>query len=112
MLRAAQACAARSYKSSQENLTAEGGIPSPQEDVRKLERALEEATGDIDILLTCEWPADVTAATPPGSAPAEASMPGQPPHLTLSAQLLMAPGSRSHLVQETLCPLLILGMWH
>ena len=49
-----------------------------QEDVRKLERALEEATGDIDILLTCEWPADVTAATPPGSAPAEAGMPGQP----------------------------------
>ena len=49
-----------------------------QEDVKKLERALEQATGDIDILLTCEWPADVTAATPPGSAPAEVSMPGQP----------------------------------
>ena len=50
-----------------------------QEDTRKLERALEEATGDVDILLTCEWPADVTAATPPGSAPAEACVPGKSP---------------------------------
>jgi hypothetical protein len=54
-------------------------IPHTQEDVRKLERALEEASGDVDILLTCEWPADVSAATPPGSAPAEASQPGAPP---------------------------------
>ena len=50
-----------------------------QEDTRKLERALEEATGDVDILLTCEWPADVTAATPPGSAPVEACVPGKSP---------------------------------
>lgn len=50
-----------------------------QEDVRKLDRALEEASGDVDVLLTCEWPADVSAATPPGSAPAEASQPGAPP---------------------------------
>lgn len=51
-----------------------------QEDVKKLERALEQATGDVDILLTCEWPADVTAATLPGSAPAEASSAGDPAH--------------------------------
>lgn len=50
-----------------------------QEDVKKLERALEEASGDVDVLLTCEWPFDVSAATPPGSAPAEASQPGAPP---------------------------------
>ena len=31
----------------------------------------------MDILLTCEWPADVTAATPPGSAPADASTAGE-----------------------------------
>ena len=50
-----------------------------QEDVKKLERALEEASGDVDVLLTCEWPVDVSAATPPGSAPVEASQPGAPP---------------------------------
>lgn len=48
-----------------------------QEDVQALELAAEEAIGDVDILLTCEWPADVTAATPPGSAPAEASTAGE-----------------------------------
>ncbi|CAK0784495.1 hypothetical protein CVIRNUC_007699 [Coccomyxa viridis] len=47
-----------------------------KEDVQALELAAEEAVGDVDILLTCEWPADVTAATPPGSAPAEASTAG------------------------------------
>ena len=45
--------------------------------MQALELAAEEAIGDVDILLTCEWPADVTAATPPGSAPAEASTAGQ-----------------------------------
>ena len=48
-----------------------------QEDVQALELAAEEAIGDVDILLTCEWPADVTAATPPGSAPSEASTAGK-----------------------------------
>ena len=45
--------------------------------MQALELAAEEATGDVDILLTCAWPADVTAATPPGSAPAEASTAGK-----------------------------------
>ncbi len=47
-----------------------------QEDVRALERAVDRAEGDVDILLTCEWPADVTAAVPPGSAPADVGSKG------------------------------------
>lgn len=47
-----------------------------QEDVRALERAVDRAEGDVDILLTCEWPADVTAAVPPGSAPADVGSTG------------------------------------
>ncbi len=78
-------------------LAAENCCPL-QEDVRKLERALEQATGDIDILLTCEWPADVTAATPPGSAPAEVSTPGQP-SLTLPHQ------PPSHCPQQQFSPM-------
>ncbi|CAL8469438.1 g8979 [Coccomyxa elongata] len=47
-----------------------------KEDVRALERAVDRAEGDVDILLTCEWPADVTAAVPPGSAPADVGSTG------------------------------------
>ncbi len=48
-----------------------------QEDVRALERAVDTAEGDVDILLTCEWPVDVTAAVPPGSAPADLGSTGK-----------------------------------
>jgi hypothetical protein len=41
-----------------------------QTDVQSLEAALERAQGDVDILLTCQWPAHVTAAAPPDTAPA------------------------------------------
>ena len=40
-----------------------------QADIKQLKLQLEAASGDIDILLTCEWPASVTLATPPGSLP-------------------------------------------
>ena len=53
--------------------------------MQALELAAEEAIGDVDILLTCEWPADVTAATPPGSAPAEASTAGKSLHAGFTA---------------------------
>ena len=56
-----------------------------QEDVQALELAAEEAIGDVDILLTCEWPTDVTAAVPPGSAPAEASTAGRSLHTGFTA---------------------------
>lgn len=36
-----------------------------QADVTKLKAAAERADGDIDILLTCEWPHGVTAGAAP-----------------------------------------------
>ena len=41
-----------------------------QADVQALQQAVAQASGDVDILLTCEWPLHVTAALPPTSAPA------------------------------------------
>ena len=64
-----------------------------QEDVQALEFAAEEGIGDVDILLTCEWPADVTAATPPGSAPADASTAGES---CVQASLLIAMPNLTH----------------
>lgn len=46
--------------------------------MRLLELGLETSDGDVDVFLTCEWPALVTAATPPGSIPEGAS--GVPDH--------------------------------
>ena len=37
----------------------------PQADVVRLKQAVERADGDIDLLLTCEWPAGVTAGAAP-----------------------------------------------
>lgn len=36
-----------------------------QADVKRLKDAAERADGDIDILLTCEWPEGVTAGAAP-----------------------------------------------
>lgn len=36
-----------------------------QADVKRLESAVDSATGDVDVFLTCEWPSGVTAAVPP-----------------------------------------------
>ena len=44
--------------------------------MRALEQAVDLAEGDVDIFITCEWPADVTAAVPPQSAPADAGSKG------------------------------------
>ena len=38
---------------------------SRQADVKRLKDAAEGADGDIDILLTCEWPEGVTAGAAP-----------------------------------------------
>jgi hypothetical protein len=37
----------------------------PQADVVRLKQAVERADGDVDLLLTCEWPAGVTAGAAP-----------------------------------------------
>jgi len=36
-----------------------------QADVVRLKRAVEAADGDVDLLLTCEWPAGMTAGAAP-----------------------------------------------
>ncbi len=41
-----------------------------QADVDRLTKAVETTEGDIDLLLTCEWPAGVTDGLPAGSLPA------------------------------------------
>lgn len=42
----------------------------PQADVKKLKSAIERS-GDIDFLLTCEWPMDVAQTSPlPAGVPA------------------------------------------
>ena len=46
-----------------------------QEEVQRLQSALQRSAGDVDILLTCQWPAQITEclpaaapAAPPGAA--------------------------------------------
>lgn len=34
-----------------------------QADVDRLTREVEQTEGDVDLLLTCEWPADVAGGT-------------------------------------------------
>jgi hypothetical protein len=41
-----------------------------QADVTRLQTEVEQSEGDIDLLLTCEWPADVTGSLPAASVPA------------------------------------------
>ena len=40
-----------------------------QADVKRLESAVDFASGDVDVFLTCEWPSGVTAAVPPALLP-------------------------------------------
>ena len=40
-----------------------------QADVKRLESAVDSASGDVDVFLTCEWPSGVTAAVPPALLP-------------------------------------------
>ena len=40
-----------------------------QADVDQVKKELEKASGDVDLLLTCEWPDGILLATPPGSTP-------------------------------------------
>jgi hypothetical protein len=37
--------------------------------VKRLEAAVDAASGDMDVFLTCEWPAGVCAAVPPALLP-------------------------------------------
>lgn len=57
-----------------------------QADVNKLKLQLEGAAGDVDLLLTCEWPEGVLFATPPGSTPEGLNTSG-PDRLTLHLSL-------------------------
>ena len=43
--------------------------PCHQADVKRLEAAVDSASRDVDIFLTCEWPAGVTAAVPAALQP-------------------------------------------
>ena len=40
-----------------------------QADINRLKDQIQGASGDIDLLLTCEWPENLLLALPPGSAP-------------------------------------------
>lgn len=40
-----------------------------QADVNRLKDELQGAWGDVDLLLTCEWPENLSLSLPPGSAP-------------------------------------------
>ena len=40
-----------------------------QADVNRLKDQLQGASGDVDLLLTCEWPENLLLSLPPGSAP-------------------------------------------
>ena len=44
--------------------------------MNRLKLQLEGAAGDIDLLLTCEWPEGILLATPPGSTPEGLNSPG------------------------------------
>lgn len=45
-----------------------------QADVKRLEAAVDSASGDVDIFLTCEWPAGITAAAPAALQPQSVAM--------------------------------------
>ncbi len=56
------------------NLTSSYHVPRPsgrraQADVKRLEADVDAASGDVDIFLTCEWPAGVGAAVPAALLP-------------------------------------------
>lgn len=46
------------------------------EEIKSLEEEVSKAEGDIDFLLTVDWPAGVEALCPPGSVPENISKPG------------------------------------
>ncbi len=57
-----------------------------QADVNRLKVTLESASGDVDLLLTCEWPEDILLATPAGSLPEGINKTGDtPPNLNILA---------------------------
>ena len=49
-----------------------------QADVKRLKMQLEDTAGDVDLLLTCEWPEGILLAMPPGSAPEGVNPSGTP----------------------------------
>lgn len=40
-----------------------------QADINRLKDQIQGASGDIDLLLTCEWPENLLLSLPPDSAP-------------------------------------------
>ena len=48
-----------------------------QADVQRLKAEVEASSGDIDIFLTCEWPAGITSTLTPSSLPKGLSTTGQ-----------------------------------
>jgi hypothetical protein len=47
-----------------------------QADVARVTTEVEQSEGDVDLLLTCEWPADVAGGLPAASLPAGVDAPG------------------------------------
>ncbi|KAL0037433.1 hypothetical protein WJX79_008053 [Trebouxia sp. C0005] len=61
---------AAAYKQDPQDVgSATGCRHYTQADVNRLKVQLESASGDVDLLLTCEWPQDILLATPAGSLP-------------------------------------------
>lgn len=55
---------------------AQAQLAASQADVARVTTEVEQSEGDVDLLLTCEWPADVASGLPAASLPAGADAPG------------------------------------
>ncbi|KAL0053002.1 hypothetical protein WJX82_011315 [Trebouxia sp. C0006] len=61
---------AAAYKQDAQDVGSAAGCRHyTQADVNRLKVQLKSASGDVDLLLTCEWPEDILLATPAGSLP-------------------------------------------
>lgn len=87
-----------------------------QADVKRLESAVDSASGDVDVFLTCEWPSGVTAAVPPALLPpdlplsAGATGTGHLRALHLGPKVLGRTGARPFLWQQKVLSMAPCGM--
>jgi hypothetical protein len=54
---------------------AQAQLAASQADVARVTTEVEQSEGDVDLLLTCEWPADVAGGLPAASLPAGVETP-------------------------------------
>lgn len=81
--------------------------PRTSADVDRLKLALARAEGDIDVLLTCEWPAGLCDGLPDAAKPQGVPLEGA----AMCTEVVLACRPRYH-VATGMCCSLLLEIWH